>query len=296
MPAVNYAEQYSRALSQEFPYVLNFGKLYTTPNNSTYKVVDSKTIKIPIVTTSGRTDGSRDNITSFKRNVDNDWETKDLTNHREWDTLLHPQDVNQSNMVLTIQNATKVMNETQKFPEMDAYCVSKIHTDAVAEGVEDDTTTLTVENILSVFDKYMEDMDEARVPQAGRILYVTPAINTLIKNAKDIVKTINVNGSATALNRTISRIDEVEIVKVPSELMKTVYDFSNGWKPGTTAKQINMLLIHPIAVFTPVSYSFASMEEPSAHSKGKYLYYEESFEDVFILNNKKKAIKFNVSE
>ncbi|MCI8346621.1 MAG: capsid protein [Bacilli bacterium] len=296
MATVNYAEQYSRALSQEFPYVLNFGKLYTTPNNKTYKVVDSKTIKIPVVTTSGRTDGNRDNITSFKRNVDNDWETKDLTNHREWDTLLHPQDVNQSNMVLTIQNATKVMNETQKFPEMDAYCVSKIHTDAVAEGVVDDTTTLTVDNILSIFDKYMEDMDEARVPQTGRILYVTPAINTLIKNAKDIVKTINVSGSATALNRTISRIDEVEIVKVPSELMKTVYDFSNGWKPGTTAKQINMLLIHPIAVFTPVSYSFASMEEPSAHSKGKYLYYEESFEDVFILNNKKKAIKFNVSE
>lgn len=296
MATVNYAEQYSRALSQEFPYVLNFGKLYATPNNSTYRVVDSKTIKIPVVTTSGRTDGSRDNITGFKRNVDNDWETKDLTNHREWDTLLHPQDVNQSNMVLTIQNATKVMNETQKFPEMDAYCVSKIHTDAVAEGVEDDTTKLTVENILSVFDEYMEKMDEARVPQTGRILYVTPAINTLIKNAKDIVKTINVSGSATALNRTISRIDEVEIVKVPSELMKTVYDFSNGWKPGTTAKQINMLLIHPIAVFTPVSYSFASMEEPSAHSKGKYLYYEESFEDVFIMNSKKKAIKFNVSE
>ncbi len=296
MATVNYAESYSRALSQEFPYVLNFGKLYTTPNNSTYKVVDSKTIKIPVVTTSGRTDGSRDNITGFKRNVDNDWETKDLTNHREWDTLLHPQDVNQSNMVLTIQNATKVMNETQKFPEMDAYCVSKIHTDAVAEGVEDDTTVLTVENILSVFDQYMEKMDEARVPQTGRILYVTPAINTLIKNAKDIVKTINVSGSATALNRTISRIDEVEIVKVPSELMKTVYDFSNGWKPGTTAKQINMLLIHPIAVFTPVSYSFASMEEPSAHSKGKYLYYEESFEDVFIMNSKKNAIKFNISE
>lgn len=296
MPAVNYAEQYSKALSQNFPYVLNFGKLYTTPNNSTYKVVDAKTIKIPVVETSGRTDGNRDTITGFKRNVDNKWEVKELTNHREWDTLLHPQDVNQSNMVLTIKNATKVMNETQKFPEMDAYCVSKIHTDAVAEGVEDDSTVLTVENVLSVFDKYMEEMDEARVPQAGRILYVTPAVNTLIKNAKDIVKTINVNGGATALNRTISRIDEVEIVKVPSELMKTVYDFSNGWKAGVSAKQINMLLIHPVAVYTPVSYSFASMEAPSAHSKGKYLYYEESFEDVFIMNSKKKAIKFNVSE
>lgn len=294
MPVVNYAEQYSRALSQNFPYVLNFGKLFNTSNNSLYKVIDAKTIKIPSVSTSGRKDGSRDEITGFSRNVDNDWETKTLSRHREWDTLLHPQDVNQSNMVLSIQNATKVFNETQKFPEMDAYCISKIHSDAVEAGVEDDNTVLTVENVLATFDRYMEAMDEARVPQTGRILYVTPKVKTLIKNAKDIVKTINVSGGATALNRNISRIDEVEIISVPSELMKTVYDFTKGWVVGVSAKQINMLLIHPVAVYTPVSYSFASMETPSAHTKGKYLYYEESFEDVFILNNKKNAIKFNV--
>lgn len=294
MPILNYAEQYSRALAQNFPYVLYFGKLFDTPNNKTYKVIDAQTIKIPTISTSGRKDGNRDEITGFSRNVDNDWEVKKLANHREWDTLLHPQDVNQTNMVVSIQNATKVMNETQKFPEMDAYCISKIHTDVTAEGVEDDNTVLTVENVLSIFDEYMQAMDEARVPQTGRLLYVTPAVKKLIKNAKDIIKTINVSGGATALNRNISRIDEVEIISVPSELMKTVYNFSKGWKPGETSKQINMLLIHPIAVFTPVCYSFASMETPSAHTKGKYLYYEESFEDVFILNQRKNAIKFNV--
>lgn len=296
MAVVNYAEQYSRALAQNFPYVLNFGKLYQTPNNSIYKVVDAKTIKIPVVTTKGRKDGNRDSITGFSRNADNDWETKTLTNHREWDTLLHPQDVNQTNMVLSIQNATKVMNETQKFPEMDAYCISKIHTDAVAQGVADDNTALTVNNILTVFDSYMEAMDNARVPQTGRILYVTPAVKTLIKNAKDIVRNVNIDNNSTILNRNVSRIDEVEIISVPEELMKTVYDFTDGWEVGATAKQINMLLIHPVAVLTPVSYSFASMETPSAHSKGKYLYYEESFEDVFILNQRKNAIKFNVAQ
>ena len=296
MPVVNYAEQYSRALSQNFPYVLNFGKLYQTPNNSLYKIIDSKTIKIPSIKTTGRTDGNRDTITGFSRNVDNDWETKTLTRHREWDTLLHPQDVNQSNMVLSIQNATKVFNETQKFPEMDAYCISKIHSDSVEAGVTDDNTVLTAENIFDTFDEYMKEMDEARVPQTGRILYVTPTVKALIKKAKDVVKTINIGGGATALNRNISRIDEVEIRSVPSDLMKTVYNFTKGWAIGDTAKQINMLLIHPVAVYTPVSYSFASMETPSAHTKGKYLYYEESFEDIFILNNKKKAIKFNVEK
>ena len=108
MSVVNYATQYSKALAQAFPYVLYFGALYNTPNNATYKVIDANTIKIPVITTNGRKDGDRDNITGFSRNVDNNWEIKVLTNHREWDTLLHPNDVNQTNQVLSIQTLQKL--------------------------------------------------------------------------------------------------------------------------------------------------------------------------------------------
>ena len=45
---------------------------------------------------------------------------------------------------------------------------------------------------------------------------------------------------------------------------------------------------------TPVNYAFAQVGEPSALTKGKWVYFEESFEDVFILNQKAKAIAFNV--
>ena len=31
-------------------------------------------------------------------------------------------------------------------------------------------------------------------------------------------------------------------------------------------------------------------------TEGKYIYYEESFEDVFILNRKQDALQFNVSD
>jgi hypothetical protein len=56
-----------------------------------------------------------------------------------------------------------------------------------------------------------------------------------------------------------------------------------------------MCLILPTAVITPVSYTFSKLDAPSALSEGKYYYYEESFEDVFILNKKADAIQFNVS-
>ena len=59
-------------------------------------------------------------------------------------------------------------------------------------------------------------------------------------------------------------------------------------------EQIEMLLIHPESVITPVSYEFACLDEPSASTGGKYVYYEESFEDVFILNNRSDGISFVV--
>lgn len=295
--AVNYAETYGKALAQAFPNVLHFGALYNSENNNIYKTVDAKTIKIPVITTKGRTNGNRDSISSFTRRHENDWEVKTLTNHREWSTMIHPQDVNQSNMVLSIQNATKVFNEEQKFPEMDCYLVSKIHElKNTVDSNSDDKTVLTVENVLEVVDKFMEQLDEANVPATGRILYVTPSVKKLIKNAKSIIRSVDIAGTNGVLNRDVSRIDEVTIETVPSNLMKTVYNFDEGAKVGESAKQINMFMVHPGAVLTPVSYAFAQMEEPSAHSKGKYLYYEESFEDVFILNKKSKAIAFNITE
>lgn len=294
MAALNYATNYQKALEQNFPYVLYFGALYATPNNGRFKWVNTKTIEIPSITTTGRVDANRDTIETASRNYDNSWEPKTLTNQRKWSTLVHPADVDQTNQVASIQNITRVYNDEQKFPEMDAYTISKIYADWAAQSEVADTTALSAENVLTVFDAFMQSMDDARVPVSGRILYVTPAIKTLIKNAKDITRTLNLQTNNESLKRAVSRIDEVNIESVPSELMKTKYDFTQGWKPTDDAQQINMCLIHPLAVITPISYQFSQLDPPSAGSEGKWVYFEESYEDVFILNKKKKAICFNV--
>lgn len=292
MNPVNYAQQYSQALAQTYPYVLHFAALRNTENDSRYKWVNGSTIQIPTLTTSGRTDGDRDSIEIAKRNFSNSWEPKTLGNHRQWSTLVHPLDVDESNQVASIQNITKTFNEEQKFPEMDAYLVSKLYTDWAAAGGKADTTVLTVENVLLTFDAWMEKMDEARVPKSGRILYVRPAIKTMLKNAKELTRVVQ-NGDEN-IRRAVASLDEVKIESVPSVLMKTVYDFTEGWKEGTGAKQINMMLVHPSAVITPEKYAFAQLDPPSAGSNGKYVYFEESYEDVFLLNNRKDAVQFNV--
>lgn len=312
MGAVNYATEYSRALAQAFPYTLNFGKLYSTPNNNRYRWVNAKTIEIPSISTTGRVNANRDTVAFAQRNYDNAWETKTLSNQRKWSTLVHPMDIDQSNMVTTIQNITQVFNEEQKFPEMDAYTVSKIYSDWTTSvdgdsahgayvGKTADKTVLTSANILGVFDQLMLNMDNARVPANGRVLYVTHEVKKVLQNAQidaynTLNRAINVESGPNAIDRRVSRLDEVEVIGVPAVLMKTLYNFTSGWAPAKNADQINMFLVHPLAVITPVSYTFSRLDPPSALSEGKYTYYEESFEDVFILNKKADAIQFNITE
>ena len=295
MAVLNYATSYSQALAQAYPYVLNFGKLYQVENDQRYRWVNSKTIEIPSISTTGRVNSNRDNISTASRNYDNAWEPKTLTNQRKWSTLVHPMDVDQTNLVASIQNITKVFNEEQKFPEMDAYLVSKIYGDWTALGNVAEEIALTTANILEIIDQKMEEMDEARVPANGRILYCDYPTRTLIKNAQGLVRNFNVQNGGNAIDRTISRIEELEIIGVPSALMKTVYNFTSGWQAGVSARQIKMFFVHPSAIITPVSYQFAQLDPPSAGSEGKYVYFEESFEDVFILNKKAGAIKFVIA-
>ena len=305
--AINYAKDYSRALAQKFPYVLNFGALYNTPNNGRYRWVNGKTIEIPSISTTGRVNGDRDSIRTAARNFDNAWEPKTLTNERKWSTLVHPMDIVQTNMVASIANITQVMNEEQKFPEMDAYCVSKILSDWKKTRDEEgnlrtpDTTVLTKASVLSVFDALMLKMDNERVPANGRILYVTHEVKKLLQNAQidannTLGRSIDVTKNNGNIDRQVSRLDEVQVIGVPATLMRSAYNFTEGWIPVAGSDQINMFLVHPLAVITPVSYSFAQLDAPSAGSEGKYVYYEESFEDVFILNKKAGAVQFNITE
>ena len=300
--ALNYATEYSRALSQMWPYVLNFGALYSTPNNNRYRWINAKTIEIPSISTTGRVDADRDTVAFAQRNYDNAWETKTLRNERKWSTLVHPMDIDQTNMVSTIANITQVFNEEQKFPEMDAYLISTLYADwlttsnpRTGEAHTADTTVLTIQNILGVFDQMMLKMDNAMVPANGRILYVTHEVNVLLKEAQGLSRSIDVSSGPNAIDRRVNRLDQVNIVPVPATLMKTAYDFTQGWAPKANAGQVNMFLVHPNAVITPVSYTFSRLDAPNALSEGKYVYYEESFEDAFVLNKKSDALQFNVT-
>ena len=293
---VNYATQYAQSLSQAYPNVLHFGALFARKQEGDYRWANSRTIEVPTVSVTGRTDASRGTIGNKTTRHSNTWKPLTLRNHRKWDDLIHPRDIDETNQVLSIQNITRVYNQEEKFPEMDKYLASTLYSDWTALGRVPFAVTLTTANVLTYFDYMMENATEHNVPMAGRILYITPKVDTLLKNASSIYRNIDISAAPAGIQRALSYIDTVNIEVVPSDHMLTAYDFTVGAVKGVSAKQIQMMLVHPTCVITPVAYEFAQLDAPSAGTDGHYVYFEESQEDVFILPNKQYALDFIVEE
>jgi hypothetical protein len=295
MAVLNYASVYQTALGQKFTGGVRFADLYDASGTSTsqFKYVDGKTIKIPVLTVTGMVDSDRDAITAYARKVDNAWESKELSHDRTFQTLVDPADIDETNMALSIGNITRVFTTEQLFPEMDKYMASKLYSEVDTYGTVDESAVATSENVLSVFDTFMEALDEAEVPEDGRILYVTPAINTLIKQGLSAARQLGTAQAGTEVNRIISMLDNVKRVTVPSGRMKSAYDYTEGASPAVGAVQINMILVHPKSVIAPVKIDQIYIDEPSAKTGGKSLYFQRQYWDAFLLEQKAAGCQVN---
>lgn len=102
---VNYAAEYSQALANVYPYRSYYGRIWGSPNSSLYKPGIGKTMYIPSLTVSGAHAVDRNQITgTFNRNWNNDLQPVTLQMDREWDTLVDPMDIDETNMVASIAN------------------------------------------------------------------------------------------------------------------------------------------------------------------------------------------------
>lgn len=292
MAELTYAVIYQQALAQKYTSGVKFAKLYDPSGTDTnrFKFMGGNTIKIPKLSVTGMVDHNRDQVTAYSRKVDNSYETKVLSHDRDFDTLVDPADIDETNMALTIGNITRVFTTEELFPEMDKYMASKLYSEVATYGTINNDAVTTSAEVLNVFDKFMENMDEGDVPEDGRILYVTPAINTLLKNAVD-----RRFQNEPSINRIIASLDNVERVTVPSGKMKEVYDFTEGAVAGVGADQINMILVHPKSVIAPVKIDEIYIDEPSAKTKGKSLYFQRQYWDVFLLEERAVGCQINAT-
>lgn len=290
MAVMNYAAQYGRELANAYPYLSYFGDLWNAGESQRFKPLQGKTVYIPSMKTTGARAVDRDNINGvFSRNFDLDWEAMTLTMDREWDTLIDPLDMIETNEVATIANVTRTFNETQKVPEQDAYMASKLAGFAAAFGGAV-YTSLTSANILEKWDDALAYMVNQRVNRDRVRCKVIPDVYKLLKQAAGITRFIDVTGGIRNADRNVGKLDGVLIEEVPSDMMKTLYSFITGWAIDPSAAQINMLFYDSMAIAAPIIYDTSMISAPSAQTKGKYLYYERYYYDVFILGNRQAGV------
>lgn len=157
-------------------------------------------------------------------------------------------------------------------PEVDTY-VYGVMTEGA--GFKPAAVALTSDNIYDEIIKANREMDDAEVPETGRILVVTPDVYRLMKKCPDIELDTDI-GQEMRLKGVIAMIDGLDVIKVPAIRLPENFGF---------------MAAHPCATVAP-----AKLEEYKVHSdppgisgdlvEGRIVY------DAFILENKKKAIYY----
>lgn len=293
MAVYSYAEQFTQFLAQKYAKELCSDDL--TKSNLGVQFINAQTIKLPRVTMSGYKDHTR--TAGFNAGtMSNDWEPKKLAHDRDIEFFIDPMDIDETNLALSVANIQNTFEEEQAIPEKDSYRFSKLHAELTTYSGVIDTTAITVANFLDKFDDLMEAMDEAGVPAEGRILYVTPTMNKIVKKAEGIERSIDVSGGSNAINRKVHSLDDVTIKMVPAARMKTAYDFTNGCVPAESAKQINFILIHPSCVVCRDKYAYIKLFTPGTDSRTAdgYLYQNRCYGDLFLLEKKVAGCAMNV--
>lgn len=288
--AFNYVTAFETQLQQKYARELTSAALTT----DRVRFVGAKEIKIPRMDLGGYKDHSRSGGWN-RQDLANDFETKVLQHDRNVEFYVDAMDVDETNQIVSAANITNVFVSEQAIPELDCYRYSKLLAEQQNYGGTPDTTALDVNNVLEVFDELMEIMDEASVPESGRILYATPTVHKLLKQAEDIQRTFYVQSGPGRVARAVNQLDDVEIVKVPSDRMKSVYDFTDGFTPGVGAKQINLILVHPSAVIAPIKHQAIYLWPPGSHTMGDgWLYQNRSYTDLFLIERKVDGVQINV--
>lgn len=265
MAALEYADIFSNVLRELYGQSLTSFALYNS--NTDLQIINGKQLKIPKLSVSGYKDHSRGSLGFNTGSYANEYEIKTLDHDRDIEFVIDPMDVDETNLVVAIANIQKRFETTQAIPEADCYTYSKIYSEAARVGATIKTTAITEANVLADFDDNLEAMADAGVPLDRVILYCTPAYKKLLKNAEGIQRTLQATGGAN-IDRRVRSVDDIKTIQeVPSARFKTVYDFTDGCVPDTSAKQINYILIDPEAQVSRNKYSYIKVFTPGTDSR-----------------------------
>lgn len=195
-----------------------------------------------------------------------------LTKDRSFTFAIDKLDEDETGAALSAGTALARQLREVVIPEVDSYVYNAMCTGA---GTKPTAIALTTENIYTEILKASEALDDALVPETGRVLLVVPAVYALMKQCADITMETDI-GNDMRLKGVIGRLDGAEVVKIPANRVPAGFGF---------------LMVHPYATVAPTKLEdYRTHADPPGISgslvEGRICY------DAFVLENKTGAIYY----
>ena len=247
--------------------------------NQDFSWTGAHSIKVYKIGTSEMQDYSRNPVQGFTgsrygtiHDLDAATEEFTLKNDRSFTFAIDKLDNDETAQQLAAASALARQVREKVVPEVDSYTYGVMCSGA---GHKPDAAALDAANIFDEIVKANNALDNAEVPETGRILVVTPDVYTIMKRSKDIIMETDI-AEDMRLRGVIAMIDGAKVVKVPAVRLPENFGF---------------MLAHPCATVAPTKLEdYKIHEDPPGISgslvEGRICY------DAFVLDNKVKAIYY----
>ena len=278
--AIDLVTQFQPYVDEQFS--TESKKSLLTNNDLTW--TGAHTIKVYKVTTSPMNDYDRSGTltdTNWSRygavaSLDATTEEFTLKRDRSFTFAIDRLDADEMAQQLAAASALARQNRQIVIPEVDSYVYGVMCANA---GHKPAAKALTATNIYPEILAGSEALDNAEVPETGRVLVVTPATYALMKKSKEIVMETDV-GNDLRLKGVIGTLDGMNVLKIPAARLPEDFGF---------------MIAHPCATVAPVKLEdYTVHDNPPGISgslvEGRIVY------DAFVLDNKVKAIYCQATE
>lgn len=264
------------------PYV---DELFTTESkksiltNQDFDWTGAHTVKVYKIGTSEMTDYNRNPTTGFTgsrygtiKDLDATTEEFTLKNDRSFTFAIDRLDTDETAQQLAAASALARQQREVVIPEVDTYVYGVM---AAGAGTKPAAVALSETNIYDEILKATAALDNAEVPETGRVLVVAPDVYLLMKRCKDITMETDI-GNDMRLRGVVSNLDGANVLKIPASRLP---------------KDFGFMLAHPCATVAPTKLEDYKIHvDPPGISgdlvEGRIVY------DAFILDNKVKAIYY----
>ena len=290
--ALNYAESWSNELL-EIRRQNSITSPFITQN---VKWLNSKTFHFTLMSTSGYKNHSR--AGGWNRGTYSQTDkTFTLEHDRDIEFLVDKADVDETNATASIQNISKVFEQTQASPETDALFFSKITTQAKTSELYTNTA-LSSYTKSNVFEKLKGMLKQGRLRaykgNGSLIMYVNSTIMDLLEQSTAFTRKIEmtqISEGGIGLETRVTDIDGMTVMEViDDDVFYDAFNFNGtngGYEPiANTSHKLNVCIasLETCKIVPKIAsiYYFA----PGSHTQGDgYLYQNRELSDVFVFPN-----------